>query len=120
MSMAGLVARKGAPVVFTSSETASTGSTYDGATDTSTITPATPGDQFPGNAMEIDGDPELYKALSLIESENPTLLFTPTTVGSIPPLGAFGVWGGNTYTIKNRKFLAMNGIQKAARLVVGR
>lgn len=70
--------------------------------------------------MEIDGDPDLYKALELIETENPTLLFKPKTVGQLPGLGATVEWGGETFTVKNKKRLAMNGTPTAARIVVGR
>ena len=69
--------------------------------------------------MEIDGDPDLYKALELIETENPTLLFKPTIAGQLPPLGASVPWGGETFTVKNIKRLAMNGTPTAARIVVG-
>ena len=70
--------------------------------------------------MEIDGDPDLYRALSLIETDNPTLLFKPAIMGQYPPLGSTVVWGGNTYTLKNRKMLAMAGTVTAVRCVVGR
>lgn len=118
--MAGLIARKGAPITFTSPETASAGSSYDPATDTSTVTPGTPADTVTGRAAEIAGDPELYKALSLIESDNPTLQFTPDTVGQMPPLGSSCVWGPDRFTVKNIKRLAMSGVAKAAHIVVGR
>ena len=63
---------------------------------------------------------ELFKALELIETENPTLLFKPTTVGELPALGATVVWGGDTFTVRNVKRLAMAGTPTAARIVVGR
>ena len=91
--------------------------TYDPATDTttggSTVTVA-------GTAMEIDGDPNLYLALGLIESENPTLLFTPDTAGELPGLGWTVLWGGETLTVKNIKRLAMAGTAEAAKIVVSR
>lgn len=113
MSMGGVLARKGAAVVFS----LTTAGTHDPTTDTwSSPTTTT----VPGNAMEIDGDPDLYRALTLIETDNPTLLFKPTTVGQYPALGSSVVWGGNTYMLKNRKMMAMNGTVKALRCVVGR
>lgn len=113
MSLAGVLTRKGAAVTFTSS----TPGTYNPATDTTTgATPVT----VNGQAMEVDGDPELYTQLELIESENPTLLFKPSTVGELPVLGASVVWGGDTYLVKNIKRLAMAGTPTAARIVVGR
>lgn len=113
MSFAGVLARKGAAVTFTHV----TPGTYDESTDTTTgSTVAT----VSGTAMEISGDPELYVQLSLIQSENPTLLFRPSTEGELPPLGATVVWGGETLTVKNITRLAMNGTPTAAKIVVGR
>jgi hypothetical protein len=91
--------------------------TYDPATDTTTggsVSTVT------GTAMEIAGDPNLYLALGLIESENPTLLFTPDTAGELPVLGATVEWGGETLTVKNITRLAMAGTPEAAKLVVSR
>lgn len=113
MSLGGVLTRKGAPVTFTHS----TPGTYDPATDTSSAAAVV---TVTGKAMEIDGDPDLFKALELIESLNPTLLFKPDTVGQLPALGSTVVWGGDTYTVKNIKRLAMAGTPTAARVVVGR
>lgn len=113
MSLGGVLSRKGAPVTFSHGAAG----TYDPATDTMTggsIVTVT------GNAMEIDGDPDLYTALDLIESENPTLLFRPTTAGQMPVLGSTVVWGGETLTVKSIKRLAMNGTPTAAKIVVSR
>jgi hypothetical protein len=113
MSLSGVLMRKGAAVTLTGV----TPGTYDPATDTttggSTVTLA-------GHAMQIDGDPDLYTQLGLIESENPTLLFKPAS-GSVPDvLGWTIVWGGETLTIKNVTRLAMAGVTTAAKLVVSR
>lgn len=113
MSFAGLVARKGAAVTFSGG----TAGTYDPATDTTsggsvaTIT---------GHAMQVAGDPDLYARLQLIESDNPTLLFSPDTPGMIPVLGMTVAWGNETLTVKNVTPLAMNGTPTAARIVVSR
>jgi hypothetical protein len=113
MSLSGTLARKGSAVTFSHG----TAGTYDPATDTSsggsTVT-------VTGSAMEIDGDPDLYTQLGLIESENPTLLFRPTVAGTLPALGATVVWGAETLTVKNIKRLAMAGTPTAARIVVSR
>lgn len=111
MSLSGLQARKGAPVTFTQT----TPGTYDGTTwsDATTVT-------VEGYAVQIAGDPELYKALGLIESDSPTLSFTPKTRGVIPPLGMTVPWGGETLTVLKRKLLAMNGVATAAHLVMVR
>jgi hypothetical protein len=113
MSLKGGVARKGAVVTFSKS----TPGTYDPNTDMttggSTLTVA-------GRAMKIAGDPVLYAALSLIESENPTLLFTPDVAGVMPALGSSVVWAGESFTVKNINTLAMNGTATAARIVVSK
>lgn len=70
--------------------------------------------------MQIDGDPDTYKALELIETENPTLLFAPDTVGELPELGSQVSWGGSSLVVKSRRPLAMNGTATAAMLVVGK
>lgn len=113
MSLSGLLTKKGAAVTFSKT----TPGTYDPSTDTST--PPVNVD-VTGHAMEIDGDPDLYTQLNLIESENPTLLFKPDTPGTMPVLGATVPWGGETFTAKNIKRLAMNGTATAARIVVSR
>jgi hypothetical protein len=111
MSLAGILATKGAAVVFSKT----TPGTYNETTDTTTA-PVTV--SVAGHAMQIDGDPELYKNLELIESENPTLLFKPDTVGQMPALGSTVLWGAQTFTVRNINKLAMDGTPTAARIVV--
>lgn len=113
MSLAGTLARKGAVVTFTKA----TAGTYDPATDTSTPAAAV---TVAGHAMQIDGDPEAYAALGLVQSENPTLLFRPAVVGQMPALGATVVWGAETLTVKDVEPLAMAGVATAARIRVSR
>ena len=113
MSFAGLTARKGAAVAFTQT----TPGTYDGATGqwsadvTVTVT---------GTAMQIEGDPDAYAALGLIQSANPMLLFHPAVVGVLPSLGMTVAWGGATLTVKDVEPLAMNGVATAARVRMSR
>ena len=109
MSLAGALARKGAAVTFSKG----TPGTYDPATDTSTAPTVV---TVTGLAMRIDGDPDVYAALGLIQSENPMLLFRPTTVGQMPALGSTVVWGAETLTVKDVEPLAMNGTATAARI----
>jgi hypothetical protein len=109
MSLAGVLARKGAPVTFTFG----TAGSYDpltGITTGGTVATVT------GTAMQIEGDPEAYAALGLIQSENPTLLFRPDTIGQMPALGSTVAWGADTLTVKDLEPLAMNGIATAARV----
>jgi hypothetical protein len=108
-----LAARKGAPVTFTQT----TPGVYDGTTgqwsDDVTVT-------VEGYAMQISGNPDLYTQLGLIESANPTLSFTPKTLGVVPALGMTVVWGGDTLTVKNINPLAKAGIATKAHIVVSR
>lgn len=111
MSLSGILATKGAAVLFSHTEPGA----YDQATDTTT---APVQSAVAGHAMEIDGDPELYKALELIGTHSPTLLFKPDTPGQLPGLGWTIFWGGETFTVKNITRLAMKGTPEAARIVV--
>lgn len=109
MSMSGLLARKGAPVTFS----IGTAGSYDpltGITTGGSVVTVT------GNAMQIEGDPETYAALGLVQSENPTLLFRPTVPGTMPALGSTVVWGADTLTVKDVEPEAMNGVAKSARV----
>lgn len=113
MSMAGVLARKGALVTFSQT----TPGVYDGTTgawtDDVTVT-------VDGHAMQIEGDPETYAALGFVESLNPTLLFRPAVAGVMPALGMTVVWGGASLTVKDVDPEAMNGIATAARVRVSR
>jgi hypothetical protein len=118
MSIAGAMQRakarsRAADVTFSHG----TPGTYDPETDTTTGGSVT---TVSGTAMEIQGDPNMYLQIGLIESENPTLLFTPTTAGELPGLGWTVVWGGETLTVKHVFRLAMAGTPEAAKIVVSR
>lgn len=114
MSFAGLLARKGAAVVFSKT----TAGSYDETTDRTTApTTAT----VSGRAIEIGGDPELFKALELIGTDTVLLQFTPDIPGTQPPIDASVTWGGQAYTVKSiPDRLAMDGTAKAMRVVVTR
>jgi len=107
------VADAGAAVTFTLSSPG----TYDAATDTWTTPVET---TVAGQAMQVSGNPEDYRELSLVESEAPTLLFAPTTYGSMPDLGYTVVWASKTYTVKMLSPLQPDGTTILARLVVGK
>lgn len=113
MSLAGTLARKGAAVTFTQT----TPGTYDGTTGQwsadVTVTVS-------GSAMQIEGDPDAYATLGLIQSANPMLLFRPVVVGVMPAVGMTVVWGGQTLTVKDVEPLAMNGTATAARVRLSR
>jgi hypothetical protein len=94
-----------------------TAGTYDEATDTTTgATSAT----VTGAAMRVKGNPLRYQALGLVQSEAPTLLFAPTTIGSTPPLGSSVTFGGVVYVVRDVDSIAPNGTAILARIVVVR
>lgn len=79
-----------------------------------------------GSAIQVRGKPDTYRALSLIESQAPTLLFTPTdydlAAGSddfVKP-GDTVVWAGQTYTALGISPVAPDGFVILARIVVQR
>lgn len=101
----------GAAVTFTRT----TPGTYDAATDTHTA-PVT--SSVTGSAIKVSGRPKKYEALGLKESEAPTLLFAPTTYGSLPALGASVTFGGTTYTVRDVDSVAIDGTAIIAYVVV--
>lgn len=107
------LAEAGASVTFTFASpgtyTASTG-LFSGDT-TTTVT---------GAAIRIAGNPLRYQALGLTQTEAPTLLFAPTTFGSLPVLGASVTFGGVTYTVRDVEPLALDGTAILANIVVAR
>lgn len=88
--------------------------TYTPTTDTSTVSSAS----VAGYAVRTRGNPKVYEALKLIESEAPTLLFSPTTYGSMPDLGATVTWNGKTYTVRDVLPVAPDGTGIIAKVVV--
>jgi len=97
--------------------TYSTPGTYTAETDT-WATPATT--SISGNAIQVRGDPEVYKALSLIESEAPTLLFVPTTYGGRVEPGYTVEWSNLTYTAQNVRHVAPDGVVIVSYITVSR
>jgi hypothetical protein len=96
--------------------------TMDESTGQTTETTST----ITGGAIQVRGRPDTYRALSLIESSAPTLLFTPTTynlhAGSdefVMP-GDEVTWAGETYTARDVSPVAPDGFVIAARIVVTR
>lgn len=107
MSLRGVLRRKGVAVVFTKVIPG----TYDPATDTSgaatTVTVS-------GYAMRIQGNPDEYARLGLVQSEHPMLSFDPDTDGDLPTLGMTVPFGGETLTVENVNPCAMNGTATSA------
>ena len=90
--------------------------TYDATTDTWTSPITT---TVTGNAMQVRGDPETYKALGLVEYEAPTLLFVPSTYGEVPEPGYTVEWASTTYTVKSVQPLQPDGYVILAKVVIG-
>ena len=91
--------------------------TYDPATNTfsgDSVTTVT------GYASRVRGDPERYRALELIESEAPTLEFTPDTFNELPSLGATCAFGGVTYAVRDIAPWSPDGNAISATIVVAR
>jgi hypothetical protein len=71
---------------------------YDSSTNTfsggstSTVT---------GYAEQVAGDPERYRALELVETEAPTLDFTPDTYNEEPAQDSTVSWGGVTFKTRD-------------------
>lgn len=84
--------------------------TYSGAT---TVTVA-------GYAVRVAGDPIRYRALELIQSENPTLLFGSTTAGSLPAVGSRVTWNALAYTVRDVEPLAPDGPAILAYIIIAR
>lgn len=109
MSLRSVLARKGAAVTFTKI----TPGTYDGPSDTSqppsTVT-------VTGYAMRIQGDPDEYARLGLVQSEHPMLSFVPDTLGQLPTLGMTVEFGGETLTVEDVNPCAMNGTATSAHI----
>jgi hypothetical protein len=101
----------GTAVTFSRSTT-----TYTEATDVASLATTT----VAGYALRVRGDPERYRALSLVESAAPTLLFVPTTYGDRPEVGDTLTWESATHTVRDVSPLAPDGTPILARVVVGR
>ena len=91
--------------------------TYNAAADTYSG-PATT--TVAGYAVRDEGDPERYRALSLSLTEAPTLLFAPSTAGSVPALGSTVTWGGVSYTVKDVDPIAPAGTAIVSKVIVAR
>jgi hypothetical protein len=91
--------------------------TYDAATDTWTTPTET---TVTGNAVQVRGDADTYRALSLIQSQAPTLLFTPTTYGQLPLPGDQVTWAEDVYTVRDVAPIQPDGVAIMARVIVVR
>lgn len=75
-----------------------------------------------GRAMKTRGNPIRYRALGLIESEAPTLLWVPTTYnqGDEPQPGDLVTWNGLEYTVRDVDITAPDGEIIYAKIIIER
>lgn len=73
-----------------------------------------------GNAIRVRGLPQTYRALGLIDSEAPTLLFDATTYGDRPAPGDTVVWEGLTWVVRDVNPVAPDGVAIISRVVITR
>lgn len=107
------VTKKGAAVTFSHV----TPGAYDEATDTySSPTSVT----VPGAAIQVEGQPDTYERLGLVQSSAPTLFFVPTTLGDLPLPGYAVTWAGSSCTVRDVDAIAPDGVAIAATIVVQR
>jgi hypothetical protein len=69
-----------------------------------------------GYAMRIQGDPDEYIRLGLIQSEHPMLSFEPDTLGELPALGSTVDFGADLLTVEDVNPCAMNGVATSAHI----
>jgi hypothetical protein len=106
-------AKNGVSVTFT----LATPGIYDGTTDTfSSATTST----WTGTAQRVAGDAKRYAELNLVESEAPTLLFTPDTLGDTPALNSSCSFSGVVYVVRDVNPWAPDGTTRTCRVVVSR
>lgn len=73
-----------------------------------------------GAAIRVRGSPETNRALGLVDSEAPTLLFTPTTYGERPQAGDTVIWESLLWSVADVNPIAPDGITIMARVVIQR
>jgi len=71
-----------------------------------------------GYAIRARGRPDTYRALSLVEATAPTLLFAPTTFGSLPKPGDMVTWNSVAHSVKDVNPLSPAGTAILARVVI--
>lgn len=109
MSLRGVLRRKGVAVVFTKIIPGTTDPVTEETTAATTVTVA-------GYAMRIQGDPDEYARLGLIQSEHPMLAFEPDTLGELPTLGMSVPFGDDTFIVEDVNPCAMNGTATSAHI----
>lgn len=89
--------------------------TYNPVTDATTPTVTT----IAGNAIQVRGRPDRYKALNLVLTLQPTLFWCPTVYGDTPNVGDATTWAGKDYTVLDIDPIAPDGVTIAVRVILG-
>ena len=71
-----------------------------------------------GSAIQVRGNPDTYRELSLIESKAPTLFFTPDTFGEFPKPGDAVTWGSEVFEVRDVNHIRPDGNTIACRVVI--
>lgn len=71
-----------------------------------------------GKAVEQIGDPEEYDSLNLTGHEPVTMIFVPTTMGELPPVGSTATWAGVKRTVRERYPIRPAGTIIGGRLIL--
>jgi hypothetical protein len=107
MSLRGVQMRKGARAIFTKVIPGDYNAVTEETGASTTLT-------IPGYALRIQGDPDEYTKLGLIQSEHPMLSFSPDVPGQLPVAGWEVEFGGEVLTVEDVNPCAMNGTATSA------
>ena len=88
--------------------------------DETTLLTSTSKTSIEGVAVRGEGDPDRYRALSLIESQAPSLWFVSDNAGELPSVGDEVVWAGVPYTVRDVDPVSPGGTGFGATVVVER
>lgn len=89
---------------------------YDGATGVSTVSTTS----VTGSAFQKRDDPRRYEQLGLTVSDAITLVFIPTTYGSLPSVGSRTTWGSSPCIVRAVEPLAPDGVTLLAYITMQR
>lgn len=101
------ITAKGAAVTFPGANVGGSAPVYDPATDT--FSGGSAGAQVVGRAVQIESDPDRFRALNLVLVNPVTLMIAAAGLAVTPALGMQFAWAGITYTIKDKDEVAPDG-----------
>ena len=91
--------------------------TYDAEKD-KFVTPTTT--EVAGFAVRTRGNPDTYRALSLVESEAPTLLFAGSTFDEKPEPGYTVTWDSIEYTVQDVSVVSPDGNNIISKVLIAK